>query len=307
MGSYTACKQSMDIMLSRSTSCGARLNTESLEPLQAYEFLGEAYDHKAKTRALTKKFVAKAATAYNELQCLLASATSKTIRMTAKQVFALVGSICYAAEVLDINLSRSVNLLREHGEIAREAARRGTWHHATQLTTVAATEAIQLLHIATTNTPVHVTHGRRPPHDTRTNIEIFVDASRWGWGAVVLINGRPLQFSEPWAASEHAAHDLGSSVTAEPLAVRKILCRLPIATCNVTVHTDHEGLVWAACRSYSLIPTYNAVLQLRDELLAAQTTVNIEWIPGSKNPADHLSRGVPPILNVTSIGLSSLG
>ena len=225
---------------------------------------------------------------------------------TAKQVFGLVGTACYAAEVLDLDLAKAINLLSEHASIARDASTRGSWHHRCSLSGRAVNEALDLLTAAKTNTPVHVTRGRRPAQAART-ITIFFDASAWGWGAMVIDNGRLTQYSHQGTEADRNGNDVLSSVTAEPLAIRRILCSIPIANAHVILNTDHEGMVWASAKPYSLTASYNAVFQLRNELAASGTTIEFSWIPGHTNPADHLSRGVPPILQVTSIGTCSLG
>jgi hypothetical protein len=174
------------------------------------------------------------------------------------------------------------------------------------LTPVSQAQLKALLDLIVENKPVHVTRGSAPPQSTRI-IEAFVDASRWGWGAVILPGGDNANgvqhFRQPWSLEEQAALPLWSSVCSEPRAMRMLLCRLATPNTHIKIHTDHAPLVWAcAGRRWSGQPDYNAVHALLRDLEGRGITVELVYVEGSKNPADPLSRGVAPILEVTGIG-----
>jgi hypothetical protein len=130
-----------------------------------------------------------------------------------------------------------------------------------------------------------------PGSATDTREVLFVDASEGGWGAVLLRDGSLADVvSARWSTRDHTAHNLSSSVSAEPLAIARALarCIAPLSTESVVVYTDHMPVV-AACAS-PCAKGY-AYWQLQQFLLRFPTRVEIRWIPGSKNPADAGSRG----------------
>lgn len=296
MGTAQQAQDAMDINLERAAACGARLNLEAPAPQQQYEFLGEAYDHVNKTRALTTKFLDK----ITQVKTLI-----KKPIITARQCFGIVGTICYAAEVLDMDLTDSTRLLKEHAEIARDASLRSTWHHKVALSKTAIQEAQSLINIAADNQPVHVTNGHKTINDLNQSsseqIIAYVDASRWGWGAIVIQSGQPIRYiSQAWTAQDHEQHLLSSSVTAEPLAIRRLLCTIS-PTANIIIYTDHQPLCCIVDDRWSATPSYNAMLALIRDLSRNAITVTLRFIPGENNPADPLSRGLAPILPVTHI------
>ncbi len=293
------CTAAMHIMKTRATSVGAQLHIESPGglPEQVYTFLGEHYNHITKERSLPSKHVDKA-----REMLLFVQARSKG-RMTAKQFMCLIGSIGYGTQVLDINLTNSMGLLKEHAEVARDAAHRGTWHHIIAVSTTTITEVARLLQIMIDNKPVHVTRGHAPATAPRT-VEVFVDASRWGWGAIVIgAAGNVQHLQKQWTLLEHTNYDTGSSVTTEPLALRQMICNIIEPQTHFIVHSDHEPLVWACHdRRWSSTPQYNDVHRLIRDIETIGASVEIRFVPGDKNPADALSRGQPPSLPVTAIG-----
>jgi hypothetical protein len=293
------CNTAMRVMQRRAASVGARLHIESPngQPEQIYTFLGEKYNHITKERSLPAKHVGTAREMLDFIQ------HRDKGRMTAKQLMALMGSLTFGASVLDIDLTRSLALLKEHAEVARDAAHRGTWHHTIAVSAGTRAEIGRLLQVMVDNAPVHVTRGHTPPTATR-RVEIFVDASRWGWGAIVIgTAGNVQHLQKQWTPAEHANHDTGSSVTTEPLAVRQMLCSIVEPNTHYVVHSDHEPMVWA-CRQrrWSATPQYNEVHRLLRDLGSIGVSAELHFVPGHKNPADALSRGQAPALPVTAIG-----
>ena len=307
-----ACRAAMAILVRRAESVGALVGMESKDgPERNYEFLGEAYCHVAKTRALTKRFTDKLEDLQQHIAQARKTTNTKARLFSARDVFSMAGTLCYAASVLDLDLTGTVDFLREHTQIAAEASARGTWHHTVAVTETAVQQLQRTLAVAKDNVPVHVTKGRRNTSD-KERVTIYTDASRWGWGAIVISAAGVQHFSTAWTAEERRSLPVHSSVFAEPLAIRRALCTIAPKGKQVELYTDHEGLVWAAARRYSLCAEYNAALSLTEQLeTTADTTVTIRWIPGHANPADALSRGQgrpdgPPLLPVTRIGTHTL-
>jgi hypothetical protein len=288
----------------RSARCGGVVNDEDNSPRTQYEFLGERYDHVSKTRALTNKSVEK----LKRIKQLLDSIAGKKGKTTCRRFMAIMGSLLYAAEVLDIGLTSKTAALTLFASLSAEAGRLNSWDHKVIITQAAAADLVELTEHALRNVPVHVTRGNREPTSTREELHIWVDASAWGFGAVAVRSGHPVvQLSRQWTPEDHEEANsmygtLQSSVFAEPLAVRRALCLIALGDCTPVVYSDHQPLVASASKRYSLQPAYNAAMDTLSQLGG-----RIEWIPGSANPADALSRGTAPLLAVTSIGFRAGG
>lgn len=291
----------------RCAAVGAKLNEEDNSPRERYEFLGEAYDHKAKTRALTTKHQTKIEQLYGWLM------TRGSKKPTARQVFSMVGLLWYAAEILDLEFTQYTPLLKEHTDIARQSQRAGTWNQKVCLSAAAWEAARKWTLSCRANIPVHVTNGRHPAVRCERRIEIWVDASAWGFGAVVKMSTGVRHITQQWTVADHEearrqGGNLFSSVTAEPMALRRVLCMLRLQpNTEVTVWTDHSSLTSAVARRWSGVESYEAVRQLIADLMRVSIVVTLRFVPGVANPADALSRGEPPLLAVTAIGGAQLG
>lgn len=299
LGTRQQCLDAMSAFLARCSACGALAQVESpnAEPEQQYCLLGEQYCHVNKTRALPPKQVEKIA----EINNLLFEQHRAPRSLTIRQLMSIVGTVVYAADILDIDLTSATTLLREHAAAATDAATHGEWHHRLRLTKPATDELAALLTIMLKNEPVHVVRGRRPPEATQ-QIEVYVDASRWGWGAVIIHGAKVQHIRTQWTPDEHTTLQLWSSVTSEPLALRRAICMTATPGTHLHVHTDHAPLTWALTKRWSPTPQYNDAIALVRELEQRGITVTCTFIPGHANPADALSRGAPPLLPVTRIG-----
>lgn len=316
----------MSNFLRRAAAVGAVVNNENNAAQTAYEFLGEAYCHKTKTRCLTQKTRDKClyiAEALDELQ-------KKGRRvMRCQRVLAIIGTLTYAAEILDIPMSSMTSMLTLLSSASIDAANRGTWDHNVTINATAAQQMRQLAADAGENVPVHVTHGHKALSALHpTEISIFIDASIWGWGAVVISSSGTRFISQQWSDKDHEeaaamGGHLGSSAVAEPMAARRVLCDIPLkhlnqnyggleegqralnncyATTKITLHTDHHALVdLAGVRRISNSMSYNKFICLINDL-GRKCQIDVVFVAGEKNPADPLSRGRPPVLEVTHIG-----
>lgn len=305
-GTATKAAEAMKSFKMRAGSCGAVINDEDNSPRQQYEFLGESYDHVAKTRQLTKKSLVK----LTRIAALLVALPANKGKTTCRLAMAIYGTLLYAGEVLDVPLAKWRTALKHFADISAEAGRLQSWDHKVILGTEVISELTAWTEKCIENKPVHVVRGNKPEKNNKAaTTTMYVDASAWGWGAVVISEQNTVRhISQQWNqmdAAEVAAQGghLGSSVFAEPLAVRRALCAIQITPENaVQIWTDHMSVVAAAERRYSVVPSYNAVLELRENLATVGVHISLAFIPGKDNPADALSRGKPPLLMVTSIG-----
>ena len=305
-GSRTESSGQMKEFKERAHKCGAIVNDENNEPRTEYDFLGETYNHVRKTRALTMKTVEKLVRIAALLKPQKPGETA--LKMTCRRAMAIIGTLFYAAEVLDINLTQFVTALKEHARLAAEAGALASWDHKVVISAQAAEELRRWQQISAANEPVHVTRGRRSEHNTEApTTTIYTDASAWGWGAIIVSGSTVRHFSQPWAQADHdeataTGGYLQSSVHAEPMAMRRALCCTPIRPgTHIDVHTDHQGLVYAAGQRYSYVDSYNQAIALLNDLQQV-CSVAVHFIQGIANPADALSRGVAPVLPVTRVG-----
>jgi len=291
-GSTTADMQSFK---ERANSCGALINHEDNGYRKVYDFLGEHYDHGQKTRALTEKAAMKMHTIIEVVDAI----STKGGKTKCRQVMAIIGSLMYAANVLDIRISEYQYALRAYTRIAVEASTIGEWDFSCILESISCGELRAWAAVAAKNIPVHVVSGQRTPTCPDENVAtttLWVDASRWGWGAIIAEPGKTLRrISTAWTVQDEEAAaatggHLASSVTAEPMALRKALCA-------VTPHlATREENRW------SNVTPYNDAFRLVEDFRGPGIDVAVGFVPGIANPADPLSRGKPPLLNVSKIG-----
>ncbi len=307
-GSRDASTNSMKLFKTRCARVGALINHENNDPQQLFDFLGERYDLQQKTRCLTSRVVEKVAFVETTVQALL-NRDTKSANVSVRRILAWVGTLRYAAEVLDLQLYHYIAALKTQVEAARQGTIMGfdtkfccPREALEQVYTWAAT--------ARNNKEVHVVHGARvhPPQSGPPTPEtrIYVDASAWGWGAVIVAGAVVRHIAQAWTPDDRANHNVQSSVVAEPLALCRLLCSLRRDELqNTRIFSDHKSLVEVAKGSYSLIDGYNRAIALVDELKRSGLHITIDFVAGNANPADALSRGAvppPPVLHVTHIG-----
>jgi hypothetical protein len=311
-GTAVASAAAMATFAARCERVGALLNNEEHGPQQRFEFLGERYDLVDKTRTLTTKVREKVDYIASAAAELLRK--RKTITMTARRLLAIIGTLRYAADTLDLPLAKHMEALRMQVEAAREGARSG-FESRVCVPRQAMEQIEQWATAAATSEPVHVVEGRRTHAPNGRAVEIYVDASAWGYGAIIVDGNNVRHISNPWCVgdAEHVTAQgvhLGSSVFAEPLALRKVLCSVgqkQLQRACTTIYSDHMGMtgLFVGNASYSLTPSYNAAIELVQELAASGYDVRVQFVPGANNPADPLSRGyatAAPLLQVTKIG-----
>ena len=240
----------MTLFKARAASCGAVINDEDNSARPSLDFLGEHYCLVSKTRSLTGKSVKK----LSRIQEVLDKySVMKEAKMTCRLFMAIIGSLLYCGEVLAVDLSKYIAALRCHAEAAAEAGRLQSWDHKICVGARALSELEEWTRECLVNNPVHVTNGRNALNHT-SSVTLWVDASAWGWGAVILTSGSPAarHISQPWTdadrdEAERQGGYLASSVFAEPLAVRRALCAVTLRPGQkIEVWSDHLSLVCAA-------------------------------------------------------------
>lgn len=121
-------------------------------------------------------------------------------------------------------------------------------------------------------------------------IEIQVDASSWGWGALIIHQSGAIKtLQNEWPADFNAS----SSSIAEPMAAwLAIASAVTKTTRSILLRTDHMNLVYAINRKHSLTASYNEFLRkVRNAF--PELHIIVEHIAGINNViADKLSRGL---------------
>ena len=294
MGSGAEVTDASKHFLRRSAAVGAQVKDATIALATAYDFLGEHYDHSAKTRRLTEKTSSKAAYAGSVLR------TGDSF--TTKQLLAIFGLLLYAAGTLRITIARFHWAMRFLSFVA--ATEQGETHIPDDGVRA---EMILWCDIAAKNEPVPVW-----TEDVEPDITIYTDASATGWGAISISKGGTiLQLSQPWTEDDWR-WNLFSSVAAEPLAMRKaIAAMVPCTAKKVVIYTDHLPLHYAMKKTFGRAYSYSLVAQLVGSY--RDCVFDVRFIPGTQNPADVLSRAQhppvkqqPPLLNVTAIGTTKV-
>jgi hypothetical protein len=256
------------------------------QPTQSFDFLGMHYDLKTKTVRQAAKTAKKIADIRNLFEN--AASTSTDITCTARELAAMFGLALFASSACATrsHLPSFRPAFQFFRHVASSAAT-GNWDQIIHLRGSAFSSFKSWFAELAANPPTSII-----PETVKEKREVlFVDASEAGWGAVHLRDGGLVEVvAARWSASDHASHNLASSVSAEPLAIARALarCITPLASEGVVVYTDHMPVV-AACAS-PCAKGY-AYWQLQQFLLRFPTCVEIRWIPGTKNPADAGSRG----------------
>lgn len=290
----------------RASLCGAVLK-ELRPPFKTtYDFLGERYDHGAKTRCLTER---------TRLKCeFVAELCARKRSFTVRQIAAIIGVLLYAGNVLRICVGTYHYAVRYYAGIVASEPGYDTIVSPSKEVLVALTKWATR---AAKNTPVDVYR------DAELQLTIYVDASDIGWAAVSIgTTGAMAQIARNWTDAERAQWNVSSSVVAESVAIRNAVAVLvPNTMLKVRVFTDHLPIVWAAKRGFGRAFAYSWLMHC---LAQYQTSFEILHVTGGMNPADELSRTrfghqeltrfegekgapspMPAYLPVTSIGLGT--
>jgi hypothetical protein len=244
--------------------------------------LGEHLDILSKTKCLTAQSVGKLVLAVDVIN------KQRTENVGRKQMAAVYGMLFYATRVLNMDVSMYYNALRYYRDLGAICSIEGWNGTAPRITGTALEELLMWCAVASRNTPVPFAKD-----DESIDATIIVDASHWGYGAILSPNEGPIrEISKQWNAEDRAEFDLRRSTVAEPLAVRRSICELlcPGKYRSVRIMSDHSGLVYTGNRGYARSYYYNEMIRcIRDSFPGTKFTFG--FIQGIHNYADGLSRG----------------
>ena len=159
LGSRDAVYKASKEFIVRSSLVGAQLKDTTINITEEYDFLGEHYDHRNRTRCLTAKTAAKAA----YVETFLLSKTS----LRTKQLQAIFGLLLYAANTLRIILARFHWALRFLSKVCDTTP--STEH---ELPDDARSELLCWARVASANAPVPVYTP-----DRESDFVVYTDAS----------------------------------------------------------------------------------------------------------------------------------
>lgn len=269
---------------------GAVLNaSEGIET--KYEFLGESYAHGDEKRAYQARRCITEKTRWKLLEIRKVMAPGAAKPLEVRRVAAIFGLLFFAGETMRVLPARFHKAMRTLASIASACALQTLhWRSSVTLDEVVWSELDNWAR-SCLGEPVQLwSQWDNPDHKNHT-MEVFVDASELGWGAVVLKEGRPMAISRPWSTQDWAQWNLASSVAAEPLAVERALLWVcpPLESGSVLLHTDHLPLVYAARAGYGRAWAYSRLLASLEKRLPSWKVI-FSWIAGAANPADIWSR-----------------
>ena len=246
-----------------------------------FTFLGVSYSWKSKLKKVSEKTMDKLKAANSCLKVM-----DKEI--APRQLAAIIGLLRYASDTYSIALYDRFDLLawtRRIGYYLQGDVKR--WDSAPlALPDKFKKGLLDWFQQVLTHPMVRI--AKDLPAALPTTI--ITDASGVGWGAVMVQGAHIVHRRGPWPSHK------GWSAVAEPEAVWEAAKNLVSSQMtNVLILTDHLPLVYASLgpspRSYH----YNKLL-LQLTTRFPQTNFYFQFIPGSQNVADKLSRGEDDVI-----------
>jgi hypothetical protein len=206
---------------------------------------------------------------------------------TKRELAAHLSLLFWARRVLDLDISGCYNLMRSYRLLARELqAEPSGWEHKAFLCRRSWAELHAWTALALDNKP-------RNFSEAPLELAMFVDASKWGWGAVTwrLDSKEVKSWPSRWGTKSRS-RGVEHSTKAEPLGLTKaILSAVPPNTrTRVLVFTDSITAKCAHTTGYAADWTIkSAVYALKKNRPLVE--LKVHHIKGSLNPADGVSRG----------------
>ena len=280
-----ACK----VFLDRCAACGVQLNSTDITITEDFDALGERFRVDGATRGLYdgNGSVQLTDTTISKIEMALETlAFQDRENISYRRCAAIFGIAFYGSKVLSAPPSFAFNALRFYRECV---ACTSDWSAAApRIVGYARHELENWLRILRCN---HAVSLAEADETAVPDVELFSDASAWGWGTTALRHGITSQHSVPWSSTEKMRWDCTSSVAAEPLAlVNSASATVRPSDRVVRIHTDHLPLVHAFRKGYGKALSYNsAIVELQSRFPHVQFVV--VFVPGISNPADRLSRG----------------
>ena len=300
-----ALKKAAELFLARCDAVGAVVQGGEVITNE-FEFCGEKYICcKDSLRGITGKTRWKLE---RLMESLNGGGTSKNQTMKCKKFASIIGLCLFASEQVGVWAGRYATTLRAFATLVSRLAVSGggrtstaDWNMEVALSGSCMTEIQQWILDCLKQGLISCWKDT----DAAPTTTIFVDASFWGWGAVLVRDGRTTTFGAKWSEKDHGEFNLQSSVSSEPLAMTRALCALvdPGEKGIVWVYTDHKPLVFAARGQCPKSWMYRMCIHTIRETFS-RVRIELRYIVGGSNPADCMSRGLwrPPVLDVTRIG-----
>lgn len=242
-----------------------------------FDFLGERYDLERQTKESTEKTLSKVKRASELL-------SSYNGLISARTIAAICGILIYASPSHDIPLSAMFLAMRYLSFLGRVTTDWDAPAPPVDKSTREVLVAWAATILRNPKTPIFA------PAPTTHDIEIQVDASSWGWGAVIIHSSGHIQYVQKQWPSNFRAH---SSSVAEPMAAwLAVAFAAGLSTQRILLRSDHLNLVYAIKRGHSLTQSYNDFLH-KTKLAFPNLLIDAEHIAGIDNTIpDKLSRGM---------------
>ncbi len=272
-----------EIFKERCRTAQVTLNAEGDEIVDEFDFLGARYDLGARTARNTSKTQEKLAAALD----VLAGPGPLSLR----QLAAVFGLLFWCQQVSPLRLAPYFAALAAFRHLPLESRGPARWNAPAPQLSPEALEQLRAWLLAAHALPI------RPlvdPVVPGPEFRVWVDASAYGWGALVerVSDGSVRRLGQQWSTTDVETYNVSSSVVAEPLGMRRALLAVCSAdTRAVEVHTDHQPLMFAWRSGRGRVAAYN------DCVVAVQSAfpqlhVDVQFVRGVDNiHADSLSRG----------------
>ena len=245
------------------------------------EFLGVEYDLAARTCRCTEKTMEK----------LRAARLALTKPLSLRSLAAVFGLLFWCQQIVPLRLAPFFAALAAFRHLPLEAQSPARWNARAPLLSAEAFSQLRSWIDACLARP------SRPlvePVVPAPEYRIWVDASAFGWGALVerTADSSVLRVGRPWSEEDRATYNVASSVVAEPLGFRRaVLAVCSGNTRSIEVHTDHQPLMFAWVAGRGRVAAYNDCVAAVQSALP-QLHVDVQFVRGVDNIyADDISRG----------------
>jgi hypothetical protein len=221
-GPASAADTAGEAFLARATAVGVVLNPFD-GVSNTYEFLGESYAHTGSDGFATRTLSRKSRWKLEAVKSVLAALRLTPARVPVRRVCAFFGLLWFCGETQDVLPAHYHFALRFLAGLS-SACSRGeiSWTTPVAIPSTTIADLIAWADTILSGPPVPAVRPVKP----RT-LDIFVDASEGGWGAVVIdADGGVKNLSFPWADADWASWTQWDCVS--PLHASAHTLRLPL-------------------------------------------------------------------------------